>query len=157
MTIGSDWLSTIVPFVGDAKMAAILREKVGLIEAQRDDAISLLDKADAALAKSEQKVASLEVEVAELKEQLDRLQPAADLSEQAAEILQYYFQTARSFSAEHIAKHFGLTVSVGHFHCDTLRNMGLIEYVSIVVMNDYPRLLKISEEGRAFVMERGLA
>jgi hypothetical protein len=149
MPLMSDWLATIIPFVGDAKMSAILREKVGLLETQRDDAIDLLNKADGALAGAKAEVAALRGEIEQLKQQVSRLRPKTDLATDAAKILKYFFEQDQAFSPEHMANHFQLKTSVAKHHFDTLFELELIQYAAVGIMDaDEPVEYEISAKGR---------
>lgn len=138
-------------------MADILREKVGLIEVQRDDAIALLDKADRALVEAKQEIAGLKRDNDELRQQIQSVQPASDLPAEAIKILKFYFEKDASFTPEYMARVFQKHPSVIKHHIDVLVSNDLLIVTSMVVFPGSPVGYGITENGRAFIVENGLA
>ncbi|PYJ55833.1 MAG: hypothetical protein DME24_24000 [Verrucomicrobia bacterium] len=65
-----EWLPAILKSIGDAKVADVLREKVGLIELQRDKAIAERDVLATKLAQAQSQIELLESDKADLQAQL---------------------------------------------------------------------------------------
>jgi hypothetical protein len=68
-----EWLPTILKGIGDAKVADVLREKVGLLELQRDTAISERDVLATKLAQAKKEIETLESDKLDLQTRLDDL------------------------------------------------------------------------------------
>jgi predicted nuclease with TOPRIM domain len=155
----AEWLAAILPFVSDAKVSAILREQVRLLEMQRDDAIRELEKADSALAEVVQKIADLQGENAKLQQKIDRLQPTGDLSDEATKILLHFFKENRFFAAEEIAQIFEMSPGIAKHHCDTLHRKKLLGIAGdrIAPFSRAPLRLEITPLGREYIVEGGLA
>jgi hypothetical protein len=68
-----EWLPTILKGIGDAKVADVLRERVGLLELQRDTAIAERDVLATKLAQAREQIGASEIEKCNLQAQLDEL------------------------------------------------------------------------------------
>ena len=72
-----DWLPTILKSIGDAKVADVLREKVGLLELQRDQAIAERDVLATKLAQAKAQIELLQLDKSNLQAQVDDSQRQA--------------------------------------------------------------------------------
>jgi hypothetical protein len=68
-----EWLPTVLKGIGDAKVADVLREKVGLLELQRDTAIGERDVLATKLAQAKEQIETLEADKLDLQTRIDDL------------------------------------------------------------------------------------
>jgi hypothetical protein len=101
-------------------------------------------------------VADLISENIQLKANLAELSPKSDMAVETAKILQYFFREDRPLSAEKIASVFQMITGVAKYHVESLHKRDLLQYGPIA-MNNEPLKFEITEAGRAYIVEHGLA
>jgi len=148
------WLAAVLPQIRDKEKAGVLEAHVNLLQAQRDDAIALLAKADRDLSETKIEIAGLKRENQEFREQIAALKPNTDLSPDAVKILGYFFDEARPFTAQEIAAQFELQPSMAQHHLDTLHRKK--KYIGIYIgrglpFGNPPLRYEIIDGGRAFI------
>jgi hypothetical protein len=153
----NEWLAAILPFVKDAKMSEILKEHVALLEAQRDDNIKLLDRADAELASEKRRTAHLVKEVAALQLKLAALLPGKRHAETTENILLNFFQREDIATPKEIAAAFGLQLNNAKYHLDILEKNELIRWKPPAPFKTVqPGGMEITDLGRAYIMENNV-
>jgi DNA-binding transcriptional ArsR family regulator len=153
----NEWLAAILPFIKDAKMSAILKEHVALLEAQRDDNIRLLDKTDAELASEKRKTAHLVQEVAALQVKFAALQPAKRHGETTEKILLNFFQREDIATPKEIAAAFELQLNTAKYHLDILEKNELIRWKPPAPFKTVqPGGMEITDLGRAYIIENNV-
>jgi predicted nucleic acid-binding Zn-ribbon protein len=113
-----EWLTAALPFVKDKRVWEILEQRVLLALAERDNAISELNQADAALADAKEQIASLQSQVNDLKKEVERFQPIRSVPKEALQILQYLFNETRFYTARDFVEIFELELGVVNYHCE---------------------------------------
>lgn len=149
-----EWLTAILPFIRDSKQADILREHVNLLEAQRDDAIRELDKADEELVAARARIAVLEEAAAA---NLKSAQAKPILKEDAVKVLQYFFSEERPITVDQIIGKFGFATGIAKHHIDMLRRHKFIELGGGMIINmNGPLRFVITPLGREYLVDHGL-
>lgn len=153
----NEWLASLIPLIKDAKVSEVLKEHVALLQAQRDDAIKLLDKADADLIAEKQKTTGMEKEIAALKIRIAEFQPSKRLGETAETILLGFFQREGTSTTQEIATAFKLGLNTAKYHLDILEKSELIRWKPPAAFKRVtPSGMEITDLGRAYIIENNV-
>ena len=123
-----EWLPSILKGIGDARVADVLREKVGLLDLQRAQAAGERDTLATQLAQAKSKIETLESDKADLQAQLDdarkqiqRLsQPKDGLPEESERLLVFIANATRSITNDQAIRQLGLPQARGDYFFDQL-------------------------------------
>jgi len=153
----TEWLASLIPLIKDVKVSDVLKQHVALLEAQRDDAIKLLDKADADLIAEKQKSIGMEKEIAALKSTIAELRPSKRHGETTEKVLLYFFQREGTSTPEEIATGFKLSLNTAKYHLDILEKGELIRWKPPAAFKRVtPSGMEITDLGRAYVIENNV-
>lgn len=149
-----DWLSPALKVIGDVKVADVLREKVGLLTIQREDALRKLAEAEA-------KSKALEVEVAKLKQEVRDLRSSVarqtnsgpDVAHEEIEILRLLADAPYGLQFHDLAEALKIKRAKLDYHMDRLGNLNLAD-----VSDHMPGIesASIRAEGRRLLVQKGL-
>lgn len=109
------------------------------------------------IGKLKEQIAALERENQELKSRLTLAVPTSDMPVDTAKMLQHFFKNDRPFTAEHIARIFGMETNVAKYHIDLLLKKHFIWHHERVIVDNSPGSYVIHSKGRAYVIEHGMA
>lgn len=122
-------LGEIDKLINERGSAAILREKVGLLELQRSHAIEQRDATEAKLTAASGKVRELEIELSRTRQQLEdarenlkRLGGSQQdqLPTESEKMLAHIANARSAVTCDQVIKHFGLSKAKGEFLFDQL-------------------------------------
>jgi len=99
----------------------------------------------------------LRLEYEKIETQLQNAQPKGDrVNETTETLLKYIFDKGADFSDQEISRHFQMKPSVAAYHTDILFKNKFIRGTLVGIMGS-PSTMGITERGRRYVMEHGLA
>lgn len=128
-----EWLPSVLKGIGDARVADVLREKVGLLDLQRDKAVGERDTLATQLAQAKAKIETLESDIADLRAQLDdareqlqHREPVRELPGRQQEVLLHLMHDDGGMTVEEIAQAIGEIPSMARHHCEELASIGFV-------------------------------
>jgi hypothetical protein len=92
----------------------------------------------------------------ELKAQISALHPKHEMLADTAKVLKLFFDADRKFSSKQTAAKFEMTESMAKYHLGVLEEKHFI-LSDMVVYADSPVYYAITQEGRDFIVKRGMA
>jgi len=171
-----EWLPAILKSIGDAKVADVLREKVGLIELQRDKAIAERDVLATKLAQAQSQIELLESDKTDLRAQvrsqvetlqqelvgagseIQRLrqqqQPQDILPDEAEKILVLIANATRGITNYQALQQFHLSQAKGDYCFDQLIQHKFVH--SVIGQMGAGVFFRATPAGRDYLAKRGL-